>query len=177
MRLLSIAFVGLALTACASDTGSGAVSGNVAPLSASSVTEDPIRSAIIGASAFFTHPRANQPAAAAIAIADIEYLADAMPANPRYQAAPAASLTSLQLARQEGRTALGITRNAPNGRVVAGLRDAAVALNAGDRAATEAVLPQDIFTLGPDQTISRLSQPPRLRNAVQAFAGLAAIQP
>ncbi|GGJ40631.1 hypothetical protein [Neoroseomonas lacus] len=177
MRLLSIAFVGLALAACAPDAGSGAVSGSVAPLSASSVTEDPIRSAIIDASAFFTHPRANQPAAAANAIADIEYLADAMPTNPRYQAAPGVSLTSLQLARQEGRTALGIAPNAPNGQVAAGLRDAAVALNAGDRAAAEAALPQDIFTLGPDQTISRLSQPPRVRNAVQAFAGLAAIQP
>lgn len=177
MRHLSIAFVGLSLAACAPDAGSGAVSGNVAPISASSVTEDPIRSAIIDASAFFTHPRANQPAAAAIAIADIEYLADAMPLSPRYQAAPAASFASLQLARHEGRRALGIAPNAPNGRVVAGLRDAAVALNAGDREAAGAALPRDIFTLGPDQTISRLSQPPRVRNAVQAFASLAAIQP
>lgn len=174
MRLVLTACLVLGLSACAESQAPFATASQ-SPVSSGPVTEDPVRRAIVNASEFFSRPPTGQPAAAAAAMADLEFLAQEMPGNPRYQAAPGASLTSLQQARREGRAALGIAPGAPSDKVVSSLRAAATALDAGNRSAAEAALPRDVFTLGGATTLQRLAQPLRLRNATTAFASLSAI--
>lgn len=171
MRLLPLACVALGLAACAE---SGAPTAPMPTPAATGVTSDPVRSAIINANDFFSRPQAGQPARAGRAIADIEYLAEVMPNDPRYRTAGARGLTELQVARREARSALGVAPGAPSADVVRGLRDASAALETGNRAGAEAALPRNVFTLGPAQTIQRLGQPPRVPSASGALLGLAA---
>jgi len=135
---------------------------------------DPITVAGQNAGTFFRSPQPNQPAAAARAIADIEFLAGALPADQRW--ASSSSLAQLQLnqARAQARSALGIPRAAPAQGVIDGLMAAATALDANDRAAVARALPRGIFTAGPDQTVRRLSQPPRMPSAAAALGSVAA---
>jgi hypothetical protein len=133
---------------------------------------DPIQRAANNATAFFRRPQPNQPAAAARAIADIEYLASAVPASPRFQSAGTAPVQLLQ-ARSQGRQALGIPADAPVQGVIDGLTRAADALESGNQAAAAQALPASIFTIGPDQAIRRLAQPPRIRSASAALSSLA----
>ncbi len=137
------------------------------------VTADPIRSAIQNATGYFRRPQANQPAAAARAIADIEFLTAAIPRDPRWQAAPAQAQTQLQQARNEARSALGIPASAPTQSVIDGLSAAAQALDANDRTALAQALPRSVFTAGPEATVQRLSRPPRIPSAGAALVGLA----
>lgn len=137
-----------------------------------SVTADPIRSAMLEAAGYFRRPQPNQPAATARAIADIEFLAETVPRDPRWQASPAQALTQLQQARSEGRRALGIPASAPPQSVIDGLQAAATALDANDRAALAPALPRSIFSAGPDATVQRLSAPPRIPSAGAALASL-----
>lgn len=121
--------------------------------------------AVIG---FFRAPQANQPAAAARAIAELEWLADTMPRNPRWQTASATGLNDLAQARWEARNALGIPRNAPAQGVINGLSAAAGAIEANNQTALAAALPRSIFPLGPAATVQRLSQPPSVPSVMQA---------
>lgn len=134
---------------------------------------DPIVRAGQNATAFFRAPQANQPAAAARAIADLEFLAGAVPADPRWQTASGSAQVQLIQARNQARTALGIPRTAPAQGVIDGLTRAADALDANDRAAAAQALPRGIFTAGPEQTLRRLAQPPRVPSASAALAALA----
>jgi hypothetical protein len=131
---------------------------------------DPIVRAGNNATAFFRRPQPNQPAAAARAIADIEYLAGAVPADARWQTSSAT--VQLTQARNQGRQALGIPSSAPAQGVIDGLTRAADALDANDRAAAAQALPRSIFTAGPDETVRRLAQPPRIPTAGAALAAL-----
>jgi hypothetical protein len=133
---------------------------------------DPITRAGNNATAFFRRPQPNQPAAAARAIADIEYLAGAVPVDPRWQTSAAA--VPLAQARNQGRQALGIPASAPAQGVIDGLTRAADALDANDRAAAAQALPRAIFTAGPEQTLRRLATPPRIPSASAALAAVAA---
>ncbi|MBR0671858.1 hypothetical protein [Neoroseomonas soli] len=144
------------------------------PAGQGAVTTDQIVTARQDAAAFFARPQAGQPAAAARAIADIEYLAGAVPTDPRWQTAGAGAVTQLAQARSEARRALGIPANAPAQQVIDGLQGAAAALDANDRAAVARALPRGVFTAGPDQTVRRLSQPPRVPSASGALFALAA---
>lgn len=137
-----------------------------------SVTTDPIRRAGQDAGSFFRRPEANKPAAAARAIADIEFLAANVPTDPRWQSSSATAITQLVQARNEGRAALNIPASAPAQRVINGLLAAATALDANDRQGVAGALPRDIFRAGPEATVQRLSQPPRIRDAGPALAGL-----
>jgi hypothetical protein len=134
---------------------------------------DPIVRAGNNATAFFRRPQPNQPAAAARAIADIEFLAGAVPADPRWQTAGSAQIQLTQ-ARNQARQALGIPRTAPAQGVIDGLTRAADALDANDRAAAAQALPAAIFTAGPEQTLRRLAQPPRIPSASAALGAVAA---
>ena len=138
------------------------------------VTTDRITSARQDAAAFFRAPQAGQPARAARAIADIEFLAGAVPADPRWQTASANAMTQLVQARNQARNALGIPATAQAQAVIDGLMAAATALDANDRAAVARALPRAVFTAGPDQTVRRLGQPPRIPSASAALAALAA---
>ncbi len=136
------------------------------------VTSDPITTARLGASEFFRSPQAGQPAAAARAIADIEFLADRVPSDPLWQTARASALTGLAQSRDEARRALGIPARASGQAVIDGLTSAATALEANDRAAVARALPRNVFTAGPEQTVRRLSAPPRVPSATGALAAL-----
>jgi hypothetical protein len=132
------------------------------------VTRDPVvqvGQAVIG---FFRAPQANQPAAAARAIAELEWLADSMPTNPRWQTASAVGLNDLAVARWEARNALGIPRTASGQAVINGLAAAATAIDANNQAALATALPRSVFPLGPQATVQRLSQPPSVPSVMQA---------
>ena len=80
----------------------------------------------------------GQPAQAALAAAQLEFLAVEMRTNPRY--APAVSPTVVQQldrGRDEMRQFLGIAPDAPPETVITALRQAGAALQAGDRTRAE----------------------------------------
>lgn len=166
----SILLTALAVAACAPAQPPPSLPGAG---TGASVTTDPISVARQNAVEFFRAPQAGQPAKAARAIADIEFLAGAVPSDPRWQTASPSALTQLSQARSEARAALGIPATAQSQAVIDGLMAAATALEANDRAAVARALPRNVFTAGPDQTVRRLSQPPRVRSATAALGGLA----
>lgn len=121
---------------------------------------------------FFRAPQPNQPAAAARAIAELEWLANNLPSNPRYQTVSATGLNELSQARSQARSALGIPRGASSQAVINGLAAAARAIQANDQQALAAALPRNVFTLGPQATVQRLSQPPSVPSVMQAYWAL-----
>lgn len=124
--------------------------------------------------AFYRRPQPGQPAAAARAIAEIEWLAAALPMSPRWSNVGGSGMTQLQLARNEARAALGIPLRAPAQPIINGLSAAAAALAANDTAAVARALPRNVFPLGPEETVRRLSAPPPNRNIMSALAALSA---
>lgn len=157
----------LALAACGPTAPPPTIPASAAP---GERVIDPIVRAGNNATAFFRRPQPNQPAAAARAIADIEFLAGAVPVDARWQTSSAT--VQLTQARNQGRQALGIPASAPAQGVIDGLTRAADALDANDRAAAAQALPASIFTAGPEQTLRRLAQPPRIPTAGAALAAL-----
>ena len=123
--------------------------------------------------AFFRNPQPNRPADAARAIAELEWLADSLPRNPRWQNASSVGLNLLQESRWEARTALGIPRSASGQAVISGLSAAAQAIEANDRAALARALPRRVFPIGPQEMVRRLSAPPTVRDAVSAYESIA----
>lgn len=117
---------------------------------------------------FFRNPQANQPAEAARAIAELEWLADTMPRNPRWQTASGTGLNDLSTARWEARRALGISQSAPAQAVINGLSAASTAIEANNQTALAAALPRNIFPLGPAATVQKLSEPPSVPSVMQA---------
>ncbi len=103
---------------------------------------DPTRAAVLGSAYAFADAShlAGQPAAAARAAAQVEYLASEIPAGPRYVEWSPAIGMELQGARAELRSALGIPANTRPQAVVDALYNAARALQRGDTAAAEAAL-------------------------------------
>ncbi|MBR0651516.1 hypothetical protein GXW78_17735 [Roseomonas terrae] len=121
---------------------------------------------------FFRNPQPNQPAAAARAIAELEWLADNLPNNPRWQNASAVGLNGIQQSRWEARRALGIPERAPGQAVINGLAGAARAIDANDQAALARALPRGTFPLGAQETVRRLSAPPQVRDVMGAYEAL-----
>ncbi|WP_198377394.1 hypothetical protein [Neoroseomonas rubea] len=124
--------------------------------------------------AFYRRPQAGQPAAAARAIAEIEWLAATLPMSPRWSTIGGSGMTQLQLARNEARAALGIPPGAPAQSVINGLAAASTALAANDSAGVARALPRATFPLGPEETVRRLSAPPQNRSIMAALASLSA---
>lgn len=103
---------------------------------------DPTRAAVLGSAYAFAAPAhlAGQPAAAARAAAQVEYLATEITTGARYvEWSPAVGM-ELQGARAELRTALGIPAASRPQAVVDALYAAARALQRGDTAAADAAL-------------------------------------
>lgn len=171
MRIPVATLAILALAACAQ---SPATAPPTPPATEGRSLQDPIVLARQNAIAFFRRPPAGQPASAAVAFANIEYLADAVPADPRWSTGSGTAITQLQVARGEMRRALRIAPNAPSQSVVTGLSGAAEAIRGNDRAAIAAALPRDVFTAGPEGTVRLLSQPVQVRSAGGALAALSA---
>lgn len=124
---------------------------------------DPIRSAVAQSSYVFANPAmfAGRPADMARAVANQEYLAVAVPADPRTQIYGATLPGMLANGRAEARTAFGINADAPPQLVIDSLYSASRALRAGDRGAAERALSGPAFAGGTD-TLTRLGSAPRL---------------
>ncbi|MCO6417708.1 hypothetical protein JYK14_16285 [Siccirubricoccus sp. KC 17139] len=126
---------------------------------------DPIRAAAATTSYSFSHQEtlAGQPAAAARALAQMEFLAADLPTNPRFPNMPPELPSQLAEARAEWRQALGVPRDLPPQPVIDSLYAAARALNAGQPAANAAAtLPANVFTQGGEATLTRLAALPPL---------------
>lgn len=139
---------------------------------------DPVRGAALHAPRNLgdTSRWEGQPAEAALAAAQLEFLALEFRTNPRYAPAVDPTVTlQLERARAEMRQFLGIAPEAPPEAVIAALRRAAEALRAGSRASAEAALHSAFFTAGPLVTLARLGAMPRLPQTAAA-ARLAALE-
>ena len=173
MRLSPAAALLLGLAACATEAPPAPSAAPVSPSTPSAgLPREGVRSAAIDANSWFARPRAGQPAAAARAMAQLEFVAQNLPNDPHYAGANPGGLNQLQIARREARTALGIPASATSDDVVRGLRDAAIALETNNMGAARTALRPDVFTAGPEETIRRLGAPPRVPSARPALAAL-----
>ncbi|MCK8786711.1 hypothetical protein M0638_20265 [Roseomonas sp. NAR14] len=137
---------------------------------------DPIRGAAISAPQTFGNmSRFNgRPAEAAEAAAQLEFLASAMPAHPRYQTSVQPTVfMQLTRARAEMRDAIGIRADAPADPVIAALRTAAAALRDGNLQRARVALTTSDFLNPPDVTLQRLGSLPRLPRSAEAAGGVA----
>ncbi|MCS6892398.1 MAG: hypothetical protein RMK64_04905 [Rhodovarius sp.] len=169
MRPALAALLVLPVLACAPGGPSLPVQTAVLPAEASPGAGDPTRAAILSAAYVLNDRRAmSDPAVAARAAANVEYLAVTLPGNPHFTAG---ALTQLQFeaAREEVRRTLGIAADAPAQLVVDSLYAAARALSVQDRAGAAAALAPRAF---PDReaTLARLSAMPALPLSARAAA-------
>jgi len=138
---------------------------------------DPVRGAALYAPARLgdTSRWDGDPAGAALAAAQLEFLAQSFATDPIWspQISPSV-LQQLQFARTEMRNALGIRQDAPPDVVIATLRQASFALRDGSLARAEAALSGPAYSLGPRRTLERLSHLPRLPRVAEAAGGVAA---
>lgn len=139
------------------------------PLDATPGAGDPLRGAVLTTAHVF-NDRASlaNPAIAARAIANIEYLAVNLPQSAQFGPQSDGGL-QLMRARQELRGAIGINADAPPQMVVDALYAAARALAAQDSGAAAAALPAAAF---PDAraSIARLVALPSLPASAEAAA-------
>jgi hypothetical protein len=127
---------------------------------------DPTRAAILNAAYAFGSP-AGRPAEAALAVAQLEYLASEIPGGARWREFDPTVGLALRNAREEVRSALGIQAQAPPQAVVDALFGASRALRANDNAAARRILAPPVFPNGA-QTLQRLADLPLLPTANQA---------
>ncbi|MCO6418756.1 hypothetical protein JYK14_21715 [Siccirubricoccus sp. KC 17139] len=123
---------------------------------------DPTRAAIISTASIFADPGrvAGQPAVAARAVANYEYLAAELPYGARWREFSPLVGTEMARGQQEMRPVVGIAPNAPTQPVVDSLYAASRALQAGDQAAAERILSNPIFPAGGAATLRRLASLP-----------------
>ena len=132
---------------------------------------DPTRAAIINAAYAFSSPGvlAGQPAEAARAAANYEYIVVEIPYGPRYRGLNAILQPELEAGRAELRNVLGIRPDAPPQAVIDGLYAASRALRAGDTAAADRILSSPVFAAGGQTMLQRLAAlPPMPRVNVAA---------
>lgn len=126
------------------------------PLDAVQGAQDPTRSAIYSASYAFNNPRGlADPAAAARASANLEYLAVNLPQDPRYSFTPTLA-GQLTAARDEMHAALGVAPTAPPQAVVEGLYGASRALAQRNQLAAADALSPAVFP-NRQATLARLA--------------------
>lgn len=160
--------IALFLAGCAIDPG-GAYLGGVG---------DPVRGAALYAPAQFGDfgRYAGDPAGAAQAAAQLEFLADSFRTDPRYAVqVDQGVVAALDQARFELRAAIGIAPDAPPGAVIRRLRAAAAALVAGSPVRAEAALASAEFSAPPRAVLAALARAPDLPSAATA-ANLAAAE-
>jgi len=132
---------------------------------------DPVRGAALNAPRLLgdTSRLAGNPVGAARAAVQLEVLAEAFATDPRYRHdVSGAALHSVRLGQAEMRRAIGIAPDAPEATVIAQLRDAADALEAGSRARAEAALSGPMFPAGAAATLRRLAGLPFLPRVSEA---------
>jgi hypothetical protein len=133
---------------------------------------DPTRSAVLSTAAVFGDrtPAAGQPATAARGIAQMEFLAVALPADNNFANASPTLMPQLATARREWRGALDIAPDAAPQAIIDSLYSAARALDAGQRDAAAAALPPAIFRRGSAATLTQLASLPNLPSTAAASA-------
>ena len=128
------------------------------PLDAVQGGGDPMRAAIYASSYAFNNPGGlADPAVAARASAQVEYLAVTVPIDPRYSFTPTLA-GPLAAARDELHAALGVAATAPPQAVVEGLYGASRALSARNPGAAADALSPAVFP-NRQLTLARLSAP------------------
>ena len=139
------------------------------PYDAALGAADPTRGAIFSSAYAFNNPGGlANPAIAARAAANVEFLAGSLPHDVRYGSSPTVNL-QLAAARQEMHGALGIAEGADPQLVVNALYAASRALGAGDTAAAERALAPPVFSNG-GETLRRLAAMGRLPRTAEATA-------
>lgn len=169
-RLALLAFPGLAaLAAC----------GPPSPMLVASLPRgfvdgagDPLRAAVLQANAAFANQAGLQgnPAAAARAIAEMEFLAVQMPGNPSVPGNTSLLQPQLFGARAEWRRALGISHETPPQSVINALFATAQGLEGGNRAGAVAALAPAVFAPGGEASLARLGALPPLPQTARAAA-------
>ena len=132
---------------------------------------DPTRTAIINTAYAFGTPAsvAGRPAEAAVAVAQLDYLASEIPYGARWREFDPTVGLLLQRARQETRGYLGVSQEAAPQAVVDALYGASRALRANDTVAAERILAPPVFP-NARQTLAHLTALPLLPTANQATA-------
>lgn len=161
----------LLTAACAPEAPAPTLPGSVAP--GAGAAGEPVMQVGQNVASFFADPQPNRPADAARAIAELEWLAASLPTNPRWNRASSVGLNGLQQSRWEARRALGIPERAPVQPVINGLAAAAAAIDANDQAALARALPRNVFPVGPQDIVRRLSAPPQLPQVVSYLRSVA----
>ena len=131
---------------------------------------DPIRGAIVASSFTFSNPRsvAGNPAAAAEALAQLEFLAVELASGPRSVDFDALVPSMLASGRAEARTAFGFNPNAAPQTAVDALFDTAQALRQGDRARAAAAIAPLSGAGRAEATLQQLAALPTLPAAAAA---------
>jgi hypothetical protein len=132
---------------------------------------DPTRAAIINSAYAYGTPAslAGRPAEAAIAVAQLDYLASEIPFGPRWREFDPTVGLLLRRARQEVRGYFGIAQDAAPQAVIDALYGVSRALRANDVAAAERILAPPVFP-NPRQTLAHLAAMPLLPTANFATA-------
>lgn len=131
---------------------------------------DPGRGAIGNTAYAFAVPAnlAQQPAEAALAIAQAEYLAVDLTANQRWREFSPIVPMGFEQARPEWRAAIGIAPDAPPQPVIDALFAARDALLRGDATRAAAALPAPLFRDGGHAALARLAALPALPRTASA---------
>jgi len=111
----------------------------------------------------------GNPAAAARAVASLEWMTESLPFDQRWIGAAPATFSRLALGRAEVRAALGLTADAAPHRVAEALGQAALALDGGNRAQAAAAL-NPVAPGGGAAVLGVLDALPRLPRAAEATA-------
>lgn len=144
----------------------------VLPRDAVNGAGDPARTAVLTASSVFQEraPAAGRPAAAARAIAQMEFLAVDLPQNNAFSNASPTLGSDFTRARAEWRGVLGIAPGAPAQPVINALYAASRAMEAGQTEAAAAALPATLFSRGGAATLAQLGALPRMPSTAVAAA-------
>lgn len=139
---------------------------------------DPTRAAVSRAAYAFANQAVlnGRPGAAARAIADMEFLASALPSDPRFQQRDSLLPVRLAQARAEWRGALGIPARQPAQPLIDGLYAVWRATTAGDGAAAVAALPPTLIPPGGQGALARLAALPPLPQTALAANAAARVQ-
>ncbi|HYZ31937.1 MAG TPA: hypothetical protein VE684_06595, partial [Crenalkalicoccus sp.] len=147
MQPLRAALLALPLLACAADPAGDYLFG----------FGDPVRGAALYAPQRLGNMAQyrGDPAGAALAAAQLEFLTQQFDTNPRYAPEVNPAVThQLHVARAEMRAAIGMAPDTPPEVAITLLRRAAAALRAGRLEVAEAALSGPAFPLGPRATLA-----------------------
>ncbi len=170
MSLRRLAPLIVLLSACAAQPQPARVDGVTLPASASGGFTDPTRSAILTSAYVFGQPAsvAGNPAAAAEAIGQLEYLTVELQTSGRWRDMDPLVTPLLGLGRDEARAAMGVRPDVPAQSAVNAFYGASTALRGGNRGAAQAALAP--VAADPGTTLTRLAALPYLRQAAAATA-------